>query len=108
MCGTAGSIPRGAEFGIGQICRSALIEYAIAEGMAEIDWMLGNEPYKAALSNGARRTEDLFGASGPLMAMITRLALAVRARARASTDDDADPPRWVRVVRRVGRPLLGS
>ena len=100
--------PAWGEFGIGQICRSALIEYAIAEGMAEVDWMLGNEPYKAALSNGARRTEDLFGASGALMAMITRLALVVRARARASTDDDADPPRWVRVVRRVGRPLLGS
>lgn len=100
--------PAWGDYGIGQICRSALIEHAIAEGMGGVDWMLGNEPYKAALSNGARRAEDLFGASGPLMAAVTRLALAVRAHARAATEDDADPPLWVRIVRRVGRPLLGS
>lgn len=47
-------------------------------------------------------------ASAPLRAGITKLALAVRAWARESTENDATPPLWVRVMRRVGRPLPGS
>jgi CelD/BcsL family acetyltransferase involved in cellulose biosynthesis len=100
--------PAWSEYGIGQICRAALIEHAIAEGLTCVDWMLGNEPYKAALSNAARSSEDLFAVSGALLTAVTRLGLLVRAAARTATDDDADPPRWVRVVRWVGRPLLGS
>lgn len=100
--------PEWADYGIGQICRSALIEHAIAEGMDVVDWMLGNEPYKAALSNETRRAEDLFVTSGLPTALVTRLALKGRAFARRATENDADPPLWVRVARRVGRPLLGT
>ncbi|WP_281689500.1 GNAT family N-acetyltransferase [Pseudonocardia thermophila] len=100
--------PAWSAYGIGQICRAALIDHAIATGLTSVDWMLGNEPYKQALSNASRPAEDLFAASGLLLAMLTRLGLLVRAWARTATADDADPPRWVRIVRRVGKPLLGS
>ena len=100
--------PRWGSFGIGQICRASLIEHAIAKGLHSVDWLLGDEPYKAGLSNDRVPAADLFASSNVVLATATDLALRVRADARRATEDDAAPPRWVRAVRTLGRPLLGS
>ena len=100
--------PRWGAFGIGQICRAGLIEHAIGKGLHAVDWLLGDEPYKEGLSNDRVPAVDLFAASNAALAAATDVALRVRAEARRATADDAAPPRWVRVVRTVGRPLLGS
>ena len=100
--------PQWAPFGIGQLCRSALIEYGIESGAGSIDWLLGDEPYKASISNDRVPAQDLFASSHRAIGAVTSLALRVRDEARRATEDDAAPPAWVKVVRTVGKPLLGS
>ncbi|GAA1861194.1 hypothetical protein GCM10009836_46690 [Pseudonocardia ailaonensis] len=100
--------PRWSTFGIGQLCRSALIEHGIETGAGSIDWLLGDEPYKASISNDRVAAEDLFASSHAVIGAATTLALRVRDQAREATEDDATPPTWVKVVRTIGKPLLGS
>jgi CelD/BcsL family acetyltransferase involved in cellulose biosynthesis len=60
--------PEWSRYGAGRVANNAALERALADDAAvEFDWMRGEEPYKASMSNHVARAQDLLAWSSPAL-----------------------------------------